>query len=282
MALKLDDLISKKKEVVQILDLSKAIAHNQEEFKKIMEKVPEFKIKPEKLRPEDVKLYEVSRKSRAGMRRKKKSKHTEYAFANPIPEEMQGVKLADLCPVNIQWNMLTTLRPKSKNDTEYFSRLVELGKLEIATLEKEKKNPDSSFMRKMKNRAGVVETRYLSCTECGDDFCMAETCTMMQYENFRREPIQESLGKKDEEKRGRKLTRKKKGKQTRRSKSSKSPSRTRARSKSKSATRKRSGSRSKSRNRCKSRSGERKSSRKKSGDKKRKSSTKKKRSKKKS
>lgn len=49
MALKLDDLISKKKEVVQILDLSKAIAHNQEEFKKIMEKVPEFKIKPEKV-----------------------------------------------------------------------------------------------------------------------------------------------------------------------------------------------------------------------------------------
>ncbi|KAK9502759.1 hypothetical protein O3M35_011469 [Rhynocoris fuscipes] len=267
MALKLDDLISKKKEVVQILDLSKVTAHNEEEFKRIMEKVPEFRIKPEKIQPEDVKLYEITRKSKR--RRKKKSTQSEYSFANPIPEEMQGVKLADLCPVNIQWNMLTTLRPKSKIDTEYFSRLVELGKLQIATQEKEKKNPDSSFMRKMKNRAGVVETRYISCPECGDDFCQTETCTLLQYENFRREPVQETLGKKDEEKRGRKLNRKKKRKPIKRSKSSKSTSRTRDRSKSKSGNRHRSGSRSKSRSRQQSKSGERKSATKKSGMKKR-------------
>lgn len=49
MALKLDDLIGKKKEVAQVLDLSKATANNAEEFKKLMEKVPEFKIKPEKV-----------------------------------------------------------------------------------------------------------------------------------------------------------------------------------------------------------------------------------------
>uniref|UniRef100_A0A0K8SEZ6 Uncharacterized protein n=1 Tax=Lygus hesperus TaxID=30085 RepID=A0A0K8SEZ6_LYGHE len=210
MALKLDDLIGKKKEVAQVLDLSKATANNADEFKKLMEKVPEFKIKPEKLKPEDVKIHDFTKKCR----RKKKSKlPTVYQFADPLPDEMRSIRLEDLCPVNIQWNMLTTLRPKSKADTEYFSRslqeshhpkpepkavsldkervrrLVELGKLEIATLEKEKKNPDASFMRKMKNRAGIQESR---------------------------EPMVETIGKKEPvEKRGRSLTKSRKKAKTR-------------------------------------------------------------------
>uniref|UniRef100_A0A0A9WKU0 Uncharacterized protein n=1 Tax=Lygus hesperus TaxID=30085 RepID=A0A0A9WKU0_LYGHE len=237
MALKLDDLIGKKKEVAQVLDLSKATANNADEFKKLMEKVPEFKIKPEKLKPEDVKIHDFTKKCR----RKKKSKlPTVYQFADPLPDEMRSIRLEDLCPVNIQWNMLTTLRPKSKADTEYFSRslqeshhpkpepkavsldkervrrLVELGKLEIATLEKEKKNPDASFMRKMKNRAGIQESRYISCTECGEDFCLKEVCMMFQYENFRREPMVETIGKKEPvEKRGRSLTKSRKKAKTR-------------------------------------------------------------------
>ncbi|BET02953.1 Hypothetical protein NTJ_15771 [Nesidiocoris tenuis] len=213
MALKLDDLIGKKKEVAQVLDLSKATANNAEEFKKLIEKVPEFKIKPEKLKPEDVKIHDFSR----GGRRKKKVKvPTVYQFADPLPEEMRSIRLEDLCPVNIQWNMLTTLRPKSKADTEYFSRLVELGKLEISTQEKEKKYPDSSFMKKMKNRAGIQESRYISCTECGEDFCQKEFCMMFQYENFRREPMVETIGKKETEpKRGRSMSKSKKRVKTR-------------------------------------------------------------------
>lgn len=49
MALKLDELLTKKKEPVQILDLSKSSANSKEEFKKLLEKVPEFKIKMEKV-----------------------------------------------------------------------------------------------------------------------------------------------------------------------------------------------------------------------------------------
>lgn len=49
MALKLDELLTKKKEPVQILDLSKSSANSKEEFKKLIEKVPEFKIKMEKV-----------------------------------------------------------------------------------------------------------------------------------------------------------------------------------------------------------------------------------------
>ena len=49
MALKLDDLMQKK-DLNQVLDLSKATANSVEEFKKIMDKVPDYKIKAEKVR----------------------------------------------------------------------------------------------------------------------------------------------------------------------------------------------------------------------------------------
>lgn len=54
MAIKLEDLISKKKDSLQILDLSKQIVNSKEELRRLLEKVPEFKIKPEK-----VKVYQL-------------------------------------------------------------------------------------------------------------------------------------------------------------------------------------------------------------------------------
>lgn len=68
----------------------------------------------------------------------------------------------------------------------WLSRLVELGKLELATSQKEKKVPLSTFFRKMKNRTGVGETRFISCADCGEDFCQGEVCNLLQYENFKR------------------------------------------------------------------------------------------------
>ena len=46
---KLDDLLGKKKEVVPVLDLSKTIAHTKEEHKRLMEKVPDYKMRPIKV-----------------------------------------------------------------------------------------------------------------------------------------------------------------------------------------------------------------------------------------
>ena len=50
MALKLDDFIDKKKDGSSILDLAKTRISTKEEFDKAFEKVPDFKIKPEKVR----------------------------------------------------------------------------------------------------------------------------------------------------------------------------------------------------------------------------------------
>jgi len=48
-ALKLDDLLGKKKEAPQVLDLSQSTVQSKEEFYKLLDKVPEYKIRPEKV-----------------------------------------------------------------------------------------------------------------------------------------------------------------------------------------------------------------------------------------
>ena len=49
-AIKLDDLLGKKKEAPQVLDLSRNVVQSKEEFRRLFDKVPEYKIRPEKVR----------------------------------------------------------------------------------------------------------------------------------------------------------------------------------------------------------------------------------------
>lgn len=46
---KLDDLLGKRKDVLPVLDLSKTIVHNKEEYKRLFEKVPDYKMRPIKV-----------------------------------------------------------------------------------------------------------------------------------------------------------------------------------------------------------------------------------------
>lgn len=48
-----------------------------------------------------------------------------YQFADPCPESMRDVNIADLSAVDINWKMLTLARPKTKVDEEIFSKLVQ-------------------------------------------------------------------------------------------------------------------------------------------------------------
>lgn len=52
----------------------------------------------------------------------KKERRHKFPFSEPTPVEMRTISLDELYSVNIQWKMLTFLRPKSKVDEEYFSR----------------------------------------------------------------------------------------------------------------------------------------------------------------
>lgn len=46
----MEDLFEKKKEIAEVLDLSRVIITSQEEFRRSFEKVPDFKVKVEKVK----------------------------------------------------------------------------------------------------------------------------------------------------------------------------------------------------------------------------------------
>lgn len=178
MGSKLDDLLSKKKTAVPVLDLSKTIAQTKEEFKRLMEKVPDFKMRPVKVRMDEIKFKEKDFSFRPSKKETKKLikqngvRDPFYTYADPIPSEMRSLNLMDLCAVPIDWKMLTTLRPKTKMEEEYFSRLVEMGKLQMKTQARDKReamlNPS---IKKVKNKSGIIETRLITCSECGEEMC---------------------------------------------------------------------------------------------------------------
>lgn len=64
--------------------------------------------------------------------------------------------------------------------------MIYLGKLQLSTREKEKKTPLTSYIRKSKNRAGVLEIKVVSCRECGEEFCSKETCSQFSYDAYER------------------------------------------------------------------------------------------------
>lgn len=51
-------------------------------------------------------------------------------------------------------------------------RLIELGKLQIKTELKDKREYTvNTAVRKVKNKSGVIETRVFTCPECSEEFC---------------------------------------------------------------------------------------------------------------
>lgn len=97
---KFEDLFGKKKEAVPVLDLSKSTATTKEEFKKLMEKVPDFKIRPVKVRPEEIKIkekeckeFKLSKKELRHLKSSGGEREKQYAYMDPIPTEMRWEKL---------------------------------------------------------------------------------------------------------------------------------------------------------------------------------------------
>ncbi|XP_072947263.1 uncharacterized protein [Epargyreus clarus] len=194
---KLDDLFDKKKDEAPMLDLSKTVINTAEEYRAVLDKVPDFKTRPEKVKAEDIKIKDkpedhktkTSRKELRGYEklgtRGYEEKH--FTFMDPVPVEMRGLKFEELCAVPIEWRMLTSIRPKSKLDEEYFNRLIELGKSELKTKARDKREyAKNNMIRKTKNRSGVTETRIVSCSECGEEYCNGKMCTITNYDMFAR------------------------------------------------------------------------------------------------
>ncbi len=116
-----------------------------------------------------------------------------YQFADPCPESMRGVKIADLSSVDINWKMLTLARPANKVDEEIFSKLVLLDKLRLRTRAKEAeqalarggKDPFIVVKNPSASKGGVAETSIKVCSECAEEFCSG-TCKEFQYDAYQR------------------------------------------------------------------------------------------------
>lgn len=66
-------------------------------------------------------------------------------------------------------------------------RLIELGKLQIRTEQRDKReyllNPT---VKKVKNKSGVVEMRPITCAECSEEYCNGRTCLDFNYDLYTR------------------------------------------------------------------------------------------------
>lgn len=185
MAFQLDDLLKDDKKDANLLpDLSKATCDSQEEFRRLLENCPEFKIRQEKVKKDDTKVRDKEF-SWKPTRKELKALGKEWNYGNPIPPDMRALNLHELQQVAIDWRMLTPIRPKHRQDEDMFSRLVEMGKLELKTIAKERRSTMSPI-RRSKNRAGVIESSVKICMECGEEFCFGEFCGDVIYDLFER------------------------------------------------------------------------------------------------
>ncbi|KAH8309897.1 hypothetical protein KR067_012962 [Drosophila pandora] len=205
---KMDDLLSKKKTVVPVLDLSRSNIQTIEEFKRLMEKVPDYKMRPVKVRAEEIKIrekdyaFKMPKKEMRKLMKANGEREAMYVYADPVPGEMKDVVLMELCAVPIDWKMLTTLRPKNKQEEEYFSRMVEMGKLELKTevylrnftnmksisskiqARDRREFALNNCVKKIKNKSGIVETRLMTCESCGEEMCCGKTCGDFNYDLY--------------------------------------------------------------------------------------------------
>uniref|UniRef100_A0A336LXV4 CSON007785 protein n=1 Tax=Culicoides sonorensis TaxID=179676 RepID=A0A336LXV4_CULSO len=200
---RLDDIFGKKKEAVPVLDLSKSTATNKEEFKRLMEKVPDYKMRAIKVRAEDIKIKDKDwsfktpkKENRQLIKNNGLMDPSAYTYMDPVPQEMASIVLMELCTIQIDWRMLTTARPKTKTEEEYFSKLVELGKLQIKTEAREKRELiQNPFSKKVKNRSGIVETRIITCNDCLEEFCNSNYCSDFNYDLYLRVPVKQPVNK---------------------------------------------------------------------------------------
>ncbi|XP_045593381.2 uncharacterized protein [Procambarus clarkii] len=221
MTIKLEDMLTVVKAPAQALDLFRTKIKTKEDFDKAFEKVPEYKIRPEKVRP-----GEVMGDGPGGWRHTpaRSEEPPQAGYADPLPPSMQGLNMHEFYQVDIDWRMLTTARPKNKCEEEIFSRYVEMGRLQLQRVREEAerlaegKDWTGRIVKVVPGRGSLPETRFPTCRECGEELCDA-LCKDYLYMNYTRIQTEE---KKEEEESGLDVeeveTPKQKGKKKRRTK----------------------------------------------------------------
>ncbi|XP_047469396.1 uncharacterized protein LOC125025430 [Penaeus chinensis] len=197
MTIKLEDMLTVVKPPPQALDLFRTKIRNKDDFDTAYDKVPEYKIRPEKVQKEDV-LGEGP----GGWRGK--GDEPSPTYADPLPPSMRGLNMEEFYEVDIDWKMLTTARPKTRCEEEIFSRYVDMGRLQLQRLREEAeklaegKDWRGRIVKVVPGKGSVPEVRLPICKECGEELCQG-LCKDYLYMNYTRLPPEE---KKEEDESG--------------------------------------------------------------------------------
>jgi len=156
----------------------------------------------QQVRPEDARVRDTDFSFTQTKKEIKSIHKHEYPYADPIPDSMKTVRMEDLAAVDISWRMLTMCRPKNRAEEDFFSRLVELGKLRLQTRKQEAKKLEAAtsgapgtqsaaLMASMgiivrKTKKGVTEKCIKTCKECGEELCNGMYCKDFPYESYTR------------------------------------------------------------------------------------------------
>lgn len=77
-----------------------------------------------------------------------------------------------------------------------YVRLVELGKLQIKSEVREKREAiQNPFLKKVKTRSGIIETRIMTCSDCLEEFCNSNYCNDFNYDLYLRVPVKQPIDK---------------------------------------------------------------------------------------
>lgn len=95
----------------KFLDLLALKPQFKEEVQSALHKIPELKLRPEKIPDEENVVQPHSLKN-----------FKDFPYLDPVPGSMLHMDIRELSTVNIDWKMLTLDRPESQLEIQIFSR----------------------------------------------------------------------------------------------------------------------------------------------------------------
>ncbi|XP_076325510.1 uncharacterized protein LOC143233287 [Tachypleus tridentatus] len=133
---------------LKFLDYRNLQIQKKEELNSILWKVPELHLRKERVSESDIIILKHVKVKQSF------EDKNPYNYLEPIPSSMREVNLYELNQVDIDWRMMTLLRPVNKFEEEIFTRFVQLERLKMKTMTK-----DSSDVRKRGKRNGRMMLR---------------------------------------------------------------------------------------------------------------------------
>lgn len=191
MAFKLDEILNERKPKATILDLSQAVITSKEDLERALEKLPDYKMKAEKVHCSDVR---IERQQNFRSTRQERFSGT-FDYADPMPASMRSVNVEELSRVSIPWRMLTTARPENSAEEEFFNRLMILARAKRVARKTDSELPNPSVVARTKqarrSKSHVTEMHFPSCRECHVELCQGG-CRQQDYNRFTRQLVETS------------------------------------------------------------------------------------------